>query len=95
MKQAQRITPEEFVFLAIQRLPEPGKSTIHTVFSNFNQAFRQYFGPDSDPVAVVNKMRDDGKIAFRIAKGGAIIGMPGSIKHQSTAGESLDKMGLS
>jgi hypothetical protein len=89
-----KITQEDFVFLAIRTLPKPGKSTVHTVYSGFNEAFRKHFGEGSDPIQTVNDMHTAGKIAFRIARGGAIIGLPGSIENQGSANGALIKMGL-
>ncbi len=76
MSEDARLTPEQFVMRAIETLRNPEKSTgIHTVFSGFNEAFRQYF-PGQDPVAVTNQLAQEGKIVIRYVRGGAMIYKP-------------------
>jgi len=66
------LSPEEFVYKAIERLRVPPYKGIHTVYSGFNGAFREYF-PLLDPVDFTNQMVKDGKISIRPVKGGVII----------------------
>ena len=88
------LTPEEFTLLAIEKLVDPGKSTIHTVYSGFNNAFREYF-PGKDPIEEVKKLVDNGKVSFRLCRGGALIAKPGVISpNQSSPDKTLNKMGL-
>ncbi len=68
---AVKLTHEEFTLQAISALRKDGYKGIHTVFSGFNEAFRQYF--DRDPVEATKALADEGKIVLRIAKGGATI----------------------
>ncbi len=78
---------------AIETLRNPEKSTgIHTVFSGFNEAFRQYF-PGQDPVAVTSQLAQDGKIVIRYVRGGAMIYKPEEAP-QGGSGDALRKMGL-
>ncbi len=88
------LTPEEFVLRAIETLRDPARSKgIHTVFSGFNQAFREYF-PDSDPVEATGRLAKEGKIAIRFVKGGALIYKAGEAPPSTNARETLKKMGL-
>jgi hypothetical protein len=71
----RKLTHEEFFQEAIANLRTPGKSRgIHSVFSGFNQAFRDYFS--EDPIAVTQRLAADGKIVTRPVKGGAMIYLP-------------------
>lgn len=90
---AKKLTPEEFILLALKKLPKPGYHGIHAVFSGFNAAFRKYF-PGLDPVKEVNKLVAEGKVSIRPAKGGVIIykGTPQQLP--TTGGTALEKMGL-
>ncbi len=62
---------KEFVERSIKALREPPHKGIHVVFSNFNEAFRQYFGEEPRPI--VDKLVTEGFLISRPAKGGAII----------------------
>jgi hypothetical protein len=66
------LTPEEFVLKAIERLRTPPYKGIHTVWSGFNEAFREYF-PLLDPVEFTNQLAKGGKIVIRPAKKGVLI----------------------
>jgi len=89
-----KLTPEQFIMLAIEKLAPPGRETIHTVFSGFNEAFREYFKDEGfDPVVEVNNLFKVGKVSFRLAKGGAIIAKPGVIQPQNSGADALKKMG--
>ncbi len=94
MTHKQKLTPEQFVFLALEKLKKPGAKGIHTVFTGFNQAFRSYF-PDSDPVALVKKMVEEGKLVSRPAKGGAMIYSPdANMTAPKSASTALNQMGI-
>ena len=77
----QKLSQEEFVLRAIEKLRKPPYKGIHTVYSGFNQAFRAEY--DADPVAVTNRMAKEGKITIRPVKGGVMLYLakdaPGSI----------------
>lgn len=93
-KSDKRLTTEEFTLLAIEKLKVPDRKGIHTVFSGFNQAFREYF-PGLDPIAEVKKLVEAGKIGFRFAKGGAMIYPPGEgVPAPASGKEALKKMGV-
>lgn len=89
----KRLTVEEFVVRAIEKLADPGRTTIHTVYSGFNNAFRDYF-PGLNPVTETEKLVKEGKVAFRFCPGGALIGKPGAIKALESSMATLKKMGL-
>ena len=52
----EKLTHEQFFTRAIKNCRRDGYKGIHTVYSGVNQAFREYFGKDADPVAAVNKL---------------------------------------
>jgi hypothetical protein len=53
----EKISEYEFVFRAIKRLKKPPYKGIHSVYSGFNQAFREYF--NKDPVEATTKLAMD------------------------------------
>lgn len=84
------LSTEEFVLLAIQKLGN-GKS-LHTVYSHFNSSFREYYKElGLDPIVEVQKLVEQGKISFRFARGGAMIGLPGLFESKD---DPLKLMGL-
>ncbi len=70
----EKVSQEEFIIRAIKKLRKPPYRGIHTVYSGFNQAFRNYF--DADPIAVTNKLAQEGKIMIRPVKGGVMLYLP-------------------
>ncbi|MCX6356686.1 MAG: hypothetical protein NT045_02220 [Candidatus Aureabacteria bacterium] len=70
----QKLTPDEFVTRAVKKLRKPPYKGIHTVYSGFNQAYREYFG--TDPIAQTNKMAQEGTIIIRPVKGGVMLYLP-------------------
>ena len=74
----EKVSQEEFIIKAIKKLRKPPYKGIHTVYSGFNQAFRNYFG-DADPVAATNKMAKEGKLRIRPVKGGVMLYLPEEI----------------
>lgn len=70
MKDKSKIKEEEFVRQAILKLRGKYKG-IHTVYSGFNQAFKQYYG--KNPIEATQKLAEDGKISIRPVKGGVMI----------------------
>ncbi len=70
----EKISDYEFVVRAIKRLKNPPYKGIHSVYSGFNQAFREYF--NKDPVEAITKLAQEGRIAIRPVKGGVTIYMP-------------------
>jgi hypothetical protein len=89
----KKLSHEEFVSLAIQKLRTGNFRGIHSVYSGFNEAFKLYFEGEN-PVSVTNQLAEDGKIALRPTKRGVMLYIPGE-EPQSTRGEgALQKMGL-
>ncbi len=88
-----KLSHEEFVKRAIQSLrTEPFKG-IHSVYSGFNEAFKNYFDGE-DPVKVTTRLAAEGKIAVRPVRGGVILFLPEDAPKTSRADEALKKMGL-
>lgn len=72
--QEPKMTHEEFVLRAIRKLRKPPYKGIHTVYSGFNAAFREYF--NEDPVPATKHLAQSGSIVVRPAKGGATLFLP-------------------
>jgi hypothetical protein len=90
----KKISPEEFVRLAIQKLRSEPYKGIHSVYSGFNEAFKKYYG-GQDPVEFTNGLSEDGKIVIRPMKGGVVLYLPEEAPEiKSRADEALKKMGL-
>lgn len=69
-----KIGEEEFVLRAIKRLRKPPYKGIHSVYSGFNQAFKEHFG--KNPVEVTIRMGAEGKIVTRPVRGGVMMYLP-------------------
>ena len=69
-----KLSEYEFVIRAIKTLHKPPYKGIHSVYSGFNQAFREYFS--KDPVEATTKLAQEGKIVIRPVKGGVTIYLP-------------------
>ena len=69
-----KISEEEFVFRAIRRLRKPPYNGIHSVYSGFNQAFKEHF--EKNQVEVTKKMAEEGKIVTRPVRGGVMLYLP-------------------
>jgi hypothetical protein len=68
----QKLSKEEFVITSIQKLRDLSRSKgIHSRYSGFNQAFKEYFGEESR--ATTDKMVADGKLEIRPTKGGVML----------------------
>ena len=63
------LPPEEFVRRAVIRLRKGTAKSIHTVYSGFNSAWREYYG--TDPVSGVEALVDAGVCVTHPTKGGA------------------------
>lgn len=88
------LTPAEFVLRAIETLRDPTRSTgIHTVYSGFNNAFREYF-PGLDPVEVTTELAQEGVIAVRPVRGGVMIYKAEEAPNAASPRATLRKMGL-
>lgn len=92
-EESKQLTPEEFVFLALEKLKKPEHKGIHAVYSGFNEAFREYF-PQLDPVKTMKELAANGKIKIRPTRGGAVIYPAGEEVTSTDAEQTLKKMGL-
>lgn len=91
---AERLTYEEFVKKAIVSLRTEGYKGIHSVYSGFNNAFKEYFNGD-DPVEVTNRLAKEGKIGLRPVRGGVMLYLPEDMPKPGPSADSvLRKMGL-
>ncbi len=87
----KRLTYEEFFRRAVLRLRDTSKSLgIHSVYSGFNQAFREYYG--EDPVPVTQQLARDGKIVMQPRRGGVMIYLPEDAPGRLTVRETLSKI---
>ena len=71
---SKKLTEYEFVVRAIKRLRRPPYKGIHSVYSGFNQAFKEYFG--TNPVETTQRLAKEGKITIRPVKGGVMLYIP-------------------
>ena len=55
-------------------MSKPPYKGIHSVYSGFNQAFREYF--NKDPVETTTKLAQEGKIVTRPVRGGVTLYLP-------------------
>lgn len=91
-----KLSEEQFVLKAIETLRKGAYRGIHARFSGFNQAFRDYFGEDSDPVGVTNKLAKAGKIVVNPCRGGVMLYKPDEAPVvQNSGAKALAAMGLS
>lgn len=74
MEGGAKLEKEEFVVRAIKKLRGRYRG-IHSVFSGFNEAFRQYFGEDPRPVT--QELAVKGIIEIRPVKGGVMLYLKG------------------
>ena len=88
-----RLSHEEFVRLAIEKLRLDNYKGIHTVYSGFNEAFRAYFGGEN-PIETTDRLAAEGKIGLRPVKGGVMIFPPGEGAQLGRGDMALKKMGL-
>jgi hypothetical protein len=70
----RRISEVEFIVRAVRKLRKPPYKGIHSVYSGFNRAFRDYF--QKDPIETTTKLAEEGKIVTRPVKGGVMIYLP-------------------
>lgn len=69
-----KISEFDFVVRAIKRLRKPPFKGIHSVYSGFNRAYKDYFS--RDPVEATTRMAQEGKISIRPVKGGVMLYLP-------------------
>ncbi|MCK4910726.1 MAG: hypothetical protein KAR83_03740 [Thermodesulfovibrionales bacterium] len=89
-----KLSHEEFVKKAIVSLRKGGYKGIHTVYSGFNEAFKDYYDGAS-PVDATNALAKDGKVVIRPVRGGVMLYLLEDAPTQTqTAKDALNKMGL-
>ncbi len=88
-----RLSHEEFIRLAIDKLRLENYKGIHTVYSGFNEAFKTYFGGEN-PIETTDRLASEGKLGLRPVKGGVMIYPPGEGAELSRGDLALKKMGL-
>lgn len=71
----RKLSKEDFVLQAIKQLRKPPYKGIHSVFSGFNQAFRDYF--DEEPRLAVESMIAAGQIEAWMVRGGSMLYLTG------------------
>jgi len=90
----ERLSHEEFIKKAIVSLRKDAYKGIHTVYSGFNEAFKDYFKGEN-PVEVTNALAAQGRIVIRPVRGGVMLYLPEDAPTQTqTAKDALKKMGL-
>ena len=89
----KKLTPEEFVRLAIVKLRNGNFKGIHSVYSGFNEAFRKYY-ESGDPVQVTNRFGEEGKLVIRPVKSGVMLYLPEDAPQGDRGEQTLRKMGL-
>ena len=75
MPDDEKIGYEDFFRSSVLALRNTDKSLgIHSVFSGFNQAFREYY--DEDPVEITTMLAEQGDIVTRPVKKGVMVYLP-------------------
>ncbi len=92
MAEQEKLSPAEFVKKAIVSLRKEPYKGIHSVYSGFNDAFRDYF--NEDPIKWTTQLSAEGTIETRPARGGVMLYLPGEAPARSTSKDVLKKMGL-
>jgi hypothetical protein len=72
--EGNKLSEMEFVGRAIRKLRKPPYKGIHSVYSGFNRAFREYF--DKNPVEATSRLAEQGSIVTRPVKGGVMLYLP-------------------
>ena len=86
----KKISEYDFVVRAIKKLRKPPYKGIHSVYSGFNQAFREYF--DKNPVEVTIRLAEEGKIVTRPVRGGVTLYLPEDAPGPRGGKSALDKI---
>ena len=91
-KDEQKLSEADFVKRAIVTLRKDPYKGIHSVYSGFNQAFRDYF--NDDPIKWTTQLASDGVIETRPSRGGVMLYLPGEAPAGRSGKDVLKKMGL-
>lgn len=90
---SKKLSHEEFIKQAILKLRTGNYKGIHSVYSGFNQAFKNYFEGE-DPIKVTTRLAEEGKIIIRPARGGVVLYLPEDAPQLDRGKQVLKKMGL-
>lgn len=91
---ANKLSHQEFVRLAIEKLRTGTFKGIHSVYSGFNEAFRIYYEGE-DPIKVTTEFAAGGEILLRPVRNGVMLYLPGEAPAAVNKGEqALKTMGL-
>ena len=92
-----KLSAEDFTLQAIETLRDVTRSMgIHSVFSGFNAAYREYYD-GADPVAATTALAKAGKVGVQMRKRGAMLYIPGEAPKADPgagAAKALAAMGL-
>ena len=66
-----KLSEHEFVIKTIKKLSHPPYKGIHSVYSGFNHAFREYF--NKDPVEATTRLAQERKVVARPVRGGVTL----------------------
>jgi len=69
-----KISEYEFIVKAVKKLRKPPYKGIHSVYSGFNRAFRDYY--QKDPIETTTRLAEQGQIVTRPVRGGVMIYLP-------------------
>jgi hypothetical protein len=86
----RKLSEHDFVVRAIKKLRKPPYKGIHSVYSGFNQAFRDYF--DKDPVEATTRLAQAEKIVTRPVKGGVTLYLPEDAPASTRSKSVLEKI---
>jgi len=84
----KKIFEYDFVVKAIKKLRKPPYKGIHSVYSGFNQAFKEYFG--TNPVETTQRLAKEGKITIRPVRGGVMLYLPEEAPGQTDSKRVLE-----
>lgn len=74
----EKLSYAEFTKRSIVALRDVTKSKgMHSVYSGFNQAFKEYYGEGVSPKDAVDSLHDAGTIVRQFRRGGAMLFLPG------------------
>ena len=86
----RKISEYDFIVRAIKKLRKPPYKGIHSVYSGFNKAFREYF--DKNPVEITTLFEEEGRLVTRPVKGGVILYLPEDAPAGGGSKNVLDKI---
>jgi len=85
------LTPEEFVFKAIDKLRECPYKGIHSVYSGLDAAFKRHF-PNLGLRDILNGLAEEGKITIRPAARGVMLYKGGEVSRTAFVEGALKKI---